>query len=194
MNLVFRGWCVRATILAIVVLQPGPLLAHTGPPFPIVTSRNVGAYEVSVWTDPDSTDDGSAAGRFWVTLRPSSGASLPADTRVNVAINPAGTPGQPNTASAEPVANDPSHRFAALVLDHEGRFHVRVTIVGPLGPAGVEADVDATYDLRPPPAMIAVYLIPFAGIGFLWLKLMLKRRRSGVHKSTARQQPGDVSR
>ena len=44
---------------------------------------------MSVWTDPDSTDDGSAAGRFWVTLRPSSGASLPADTRVNVAINPA---------------------------------------------------------------------------------------------------------
>ena len=79
-------------------------------------------------------------------------------------------------------------------MDHEGRFHVRVTIVGPLGPAEVEADVDATYDLRPPPAMIAVYLIPFAAIGFLWLKLMLKRRRSGAHKSTARQQAGDVFR
>ena len=132
---------------------------------------------MSVWTDPDSTDDGTAAGRFWVTLRPSSGAMLPTGTLVNLAIAPADRPGQPTTASVEPVANDPSHRFAALVMDHEGRFHVRVTIDGPLGPAGVEADVDATYDLRPPPLMIVVYLIPFAGVGFLWVKLLLRRRR-----------------
>jgi hypothetical protein len=102
---------------------------------------------------------------------------LPADTRVNVAINPSDRPGPPNVASAEPVASDPSHRFAALVMDHEGRFHVRVTIDGPLGHAEVEADVDATYDLRPPPLMIAVYLIPFVLVGFLWLKLLLRRRR-----------------
>ena len=177
MKLAFRAGCVRATVLALVFLRLGPVLAHTGPPFPIVTSRSVGSYEVSVWTDPDSTDDGSAAGRFWVTLRPAGGAALPADTRVNVAINPVDRPGQQNSASAEPVANDPSHRFAALVLDHEGRFHVSVTIVGPLGPAEVEADVDATYDLRPPPLMIAVYLIPFLLVGFLWVKLILRRRR-----------------
>ena len=63
-------------------------------------------------------------------------------------------------------------------MDHEGRFHVVVTIEGPLGPATVDADVDATYDLRPPAGMIVVYLIPFVGIGFLWVKLLLKRRRS----------------
>ena len=154
------------------------MLAHTGPPFPIATSVSTGSYDVSVWTDPDSTDDGSAAGRFWVTVRPSSGATLPADTRVNVTINPADRPAQPSFARAEPLANDPSHRFAALVMDHEGRFHVRVTIDGSLGPGEVEADVDATYDLRPPPLMIAVYLIPFVAIGFLWVKLLLRRRRA----------------
>ena len=132
-----------ATALALIVLLDAPARAHTGPPFPIVTSRVTGSYEVSVWTDPDSTDDGSAAGRFWVTLKPSNGAMLPDYTRVSVAISPAG-------------ANDPAHRFAALVMDHEGRFHVRVTIDGPLGPGEVEADVDATYDLRPPPLMIAI--------------------------------------
>ena len=187
MILTFRAGGVRATALVLVVLLDGPLLAHTGPPFPIVTSRNVGAYDVSVWTDPDSTDDGSAAGRFWVTLRPSSGAALPGDTRVNVAINPTDRSGQPNIASAERIANDPSHRFAALVMDHEGRFHVRVTIDGPLGRAEVEGDVDATYDLRPPPAMIAVYLIPFVAIGFLWVKLLLRRRLSAGHKSAPHQ-------
>ena len=175
MRLPARG----ASFLALlgVLLGAGTTSAHSGPPFPIVSSRIVGPYSVSVWTDPDSTDDGSAAGSFWVRLRPSSGAPLPAETRVNVAVNPLDRPGSPITAGAEPVENDAGHRFAALVMDHEGRFHVVVTIDGPLGPATVEADVDATYDLRPPAGMIAVYLIPFVGIGFLWVKLLLRRRR-----------------
>jgi hypothetical protein len=168
---------VRATAVALIFLLDVPARAHSGPPFPIVTSRITGTYQVSVWTDPDSTDDASAAGRFWVTLKASSGAVLPADTRVSVTINPAGRPDSQNITRAEPVANDPTHRFAALVMDHEGRFHVRVTIDGSLGPGEVEADVDATYDLRPPPLMIAIYLMPFVAIGFLWLKLLLRRRR-----------------
>lgn len=165
-----------------VIALPGdsPALAHTGPPFPIVANRTAGSYEVSVWTDPDSTDDGSPAGRFWVTLRPSSGAALPAQTRVTVAINALDRSEPPSTAMAEPVGSDNAHRFAALLMDHEGRFHVRVTVDGPLGPAEVDADVDATYDLRPPPFLIAVYLIPFVGIGFLWVKLLLKRRKASL--------------
>lgn len=187
MILTSRAGGVRATVLVLVFLLDGPLRAHTGPPFPIVTGRSVGSYEVSVWTDPDSTDDGSAAGRFWVTLHPSSGVTLPRDTRVDVAVDPADRLGQPNIARAELVANDPSHRFAALVMDHEGRFHVRVTIDGSLGRAEVEAEVDATYDLRPPPAMIAVYLMPFVAIGFLWVKLLLRRRLSAAHKAAPHQ-------
>lgn len=163
------------------VLASGSLaLAHTGPPFPIVSSRQAGPYEISVWTDPDSTDDGSAAGRFWITVRPAAGAALPPGTRVSVALEPVDRRGRITTGSAEPVATDPARRFAALVMDHEGRFHVRVTLDGPLGPAQVDADVDATYDLRPSPAMIAVYLIPFVLVGFLWIKLLLRRRQKRV--------------
>jgi hypothetical protein len=148
-----------------ILLMGATLLAHSGPPFPIVSSRAAGAYEISVWTDPDTTDDGSAGGQFWVTLRPSSG------------VPPADRPDQTHTATAEPVARDAAHRFAALPMDREGRFHVRVTVDGPLGHAAVEADVDATYDLRPPPAMLAMYAIPFVLVGFLWIKLLLNRSR-----------------
>jgi len=52
-----------------------PLHAHDGPPFPIVSEHTAGAYAVSVWTDPDTTDDGTAGGQFWVVLRPASGYS-----------------------------------------------------------------------------------------------------------------------
>jgi hypothetical protein len=163
----------------LAVLSGSILSAHTGPPFPIVSNKVEGAYEVSVWTDPDSTDDGSAAGRFWVTLRPAGGKSpLPSDTRVNVSLVSLDRQGETRAGAAAPLADDPAHRYVALVMDHEGRFRVRVAIEGPLGTAATEADVDATYDLRPAPYLIVVYMLPFLLIGFLWIKLMLRRRRT----------------
>jgi hypothetical protein len=46
-----------------------------------------------------------------------------------------------------------------------------------MGDAAVAAEVEATYDLRPPPALLGVYLMPFLLVGGLWLKLLLHRRR-----------------
>jgi hypothetical protein len=62
------------------------------------------------------------------------------------------------------------------VLDHEGPFAVHVDVEGPLGRAGVDARVDATYDLRPAPYMLAWYLGPFVIVGILWTRLLLRRR------------------
>jgi hypothetical protein len=62
-------------------------------------------------------------------------------------------------------------------MDHEGRFAVTVTIAGPLGAATVDAEVDATYDLRPPRYLLVVYLMPFVLVGLLWGRLLLRRRR-----------------
>jgi hypothetical protein len=56
-----------------------------------------------------------------------------------------------------------------------------VAVDGPLGTATTEADVDATYDLRPAPYLIAVYMLPFLLIGFLWIKLMVRRRRAAKY-------------
>ena len=171
-----RIWCATA----IGVLMAAAIgRAHQGPPFPIVSDRVAGPYRISIWTDPDSTDDGSAAGRFWVTIQPvRHDVSLPSETRATISIAPAGRPSPALAARAEPTRPDATTQFAALVLDHEGRFRVRVDIAGPLGPAAVEADIDATYDLRPAPGLIVLYLVPFVLAGFLWLKLLLRRRRS----------------
>jgi hypothetical protein len=152
--------------------------AHSGPPYPIVSNRISGAYEISLWTDPDTTDDGSAGGKFWVTMNPArKGLVLAPDTRVNVSIWPTDRQGPVRTGSADPVGHEPSNRFVALVMDHEGPYAVRLMIEGPLGPVDVEATVDATYDLRPRPIMIALALMPFLLVGFLWVKLLLRRRK-----------------
>jgi hypothetical protein len=163
--------------LSVLALEPG-VAAHSGPPFPIVSNRTAGAYTVSIWTDPDATDDGKAAGRFWVVVETAEGTvPLPSDTRVTVAIWPVGRPNLEHAAQADPADAQPSRRFALLPMDHEGPFAVRVTLQGRLGSATVEGAVDATYDRRPAPFLLGVYLLPFVLVGGLWIKVLLRRRR-----------------
>ena len=169
----------RATLLVLALLAAGDVgvRAHDGPPFPIVSDQRAGAYLVSVWTDPDATDDGSAGGQFWVQLRLAvSDASLPGATRATLGVRPVVRTAPMQTARTEPVRGDVSNQFAAVVMDHEGRFAVEVTIDGPAGPANVTAEVDATYDLRPQPIMLVVYALPFVLAGLLWIRLLVKRR------------------
>lgn len=161
------------------------LTAHSGPPFPIVTDQLAGAYSVSIWTDPDATDDGSPGGQFWVMLRPSGRAGeVPAGTQVTVAVKARDRANAPKiSAHATPVDGAIGRQFAAVLMDHEGPFGVLVVIEGPLGPATVTSETDATYDLRPPPALFVVYLLPFVAIGLLWMRVLWKRRglRRPVH-------------
>jgi hypothetical protein len=176
-----RTRVLRAALVAMALLSGVTAFAHSGPPYPIVTDRTIGPYKVSLWTDPDTTDDGSAAGQFWVVLAPAQpSASLPADTRADISIRPGDRAGDVRTRRTEPVNGDVGRQFAALLMDHEGPFAVHVAIDGRAGTAALDANVDATYDLRPPRFMIAVYLMPFLLIGFLWAKLLIRRRHRAI--------------
>lgn len=156
------------------------LQAHSGPPFPILSDRVAGAYVVSIWTDPDATDDRSAAGKFWVMLQPDRraghAAAVPAGTRVDVAIRPLDREGDEVLARAEPVNGDAARQFVALLMDHEGPFGVRVLVDGPLGKVEAQASTDATYDLRPRPILMVLFVMPFVLVGFVWGKLLIRRR------------------
>ena len=59
-----------ALALVVVLALTARLGAHSGPPFPIVSSQIAGAYDIAIWTDPDATDDAVAGGQFWVVLKP----------------------------------------------------------------------------------------------------------------------------
>ena len=154
------------------------VFAHSGPPFPVLSDRVAGPYRLSLWTDPDTTDDGSAAGQFWVVIHLADGSPVPPDTHAIVAVRPLDRPGPDLSAATAPVDGDISRQFVALLMDHEGPFAVRATISGPRGSSVVDATVDATYDLRPARWLVIVYVMPFVAVGFLWLKLLLRRRSS----------------
>jgi hypothetical protein len=165
-------------VTSIVAAAVAGLTAHAGPPYPIVTDRQAGPYSISIWTDPDATDDQTPGGQFWVVIEPlPPGSTLPAATRATVAVRPLDRQGPTMRAAAEPVRGNAGNQFAALVMDHEGPYAVAVTVTGPLGTAAVDAMADATYDQRPPPYMLAWYLLPFVLAGLLWGRLLVRRRR-----------------
>lgn len=169
-----------AAVLVAVVLGANPVVvfAHSGPPFPLITDRVAGPYQVSIWTDPDATDDGSAGGQFWVMIRLQDGSHLPSDTRALITVRPTDRPTSAQSVHTLAVDGDLSRQFAALLMDHEGPYLVEATITGSQGQASVAAAVDATYDLRPARWLLGLYLLPFLAVGFLWLKLLTSRRRS----------------
>jgi hypothetical protein len=160
--------------------------AHSGPPYPVVSRQAAGMYLVSVWTDPDATDDGTAGGQFWIVIEPArTGATLPPDTRAQVtvrALDRSGPDAAP--AAATPVDGDLSRQFVAVRMDHEGPYRVHVWLDGAWGTAGLDAQVEATYDLRPPLGLLGIYLLPFVAVGFLWTRLLLRRRRSRTSRTT----------
>jgi hypothetical protein len=153
--------------------------SHGGPPYPIVSNQVAGAYRISVWTDPDTTDDGSAGGQFWVMIDPAAaGGSVAPQVNALVTIRPLDREGVPVTAPTLPMSGDVTRRFAALPMNHEGRFAVRVDVESEAGRVSVDSEVQATYDLRPSRLMLAVYLLPFLLAGSLWTMLLIRRRRA----------------
>jgi hypothetical protein len=169
----------RTALAALTILAAQiTLRAHAGPPYPIVTDAVRGPYTISIWTDPDATDDGSAGGQFWIVIGPSAkGGTLPVETRATVSVRPVNqSSSTPMIATTEPVRGDVTNQFGAVVMNHEGAYAVLVEVAGSLGRASIESMVDATYDLRPPPYMLAWYLAPFLLAGLLWARLLLRRR------------------
>lgn len=179
-----RATAVASLTAAAIIAAGAAARAHSGPPFPLVQDRVAGPYRVSIWTDPDTTDDDTPGGQFWLVIEPAApGTTLPPSTRAIVSISPLSRSGPTRTGRTEITARNPARQFVALPMDHEGPFQVTAAIEGPLGPGSVAAQVDATYDLRPPPIMIVVYLMPFALVGALWVMLLVRRRRAAITAS-----------
>jgi len=167
---------LQVAALALWALVPRTASAHSGPPFPIVSDRAAGPYLVSVWTDPDATEDGTAAGKFWILVRAPKGVD-PSPVRVAFSARPLDRhPARTVEAASASTPSKPGEAFVTVVLDHEGPWEVHASVEGPLGRGDVTAPVDATFDMRPSPVATAVFLLPFLAIGGLWLTVMVRRR------------------
>jgi hypothetical protein len=166
---------VRAALAVGIVLGVVAIAsAHEGPPYPLFVDRQVDAYVVSVWTDPDVGD-----ALFFVILN--APAQLPPDLRVEIGVQPSSgrLPEAFYPAERENLQGQVQYR-AQVQFDAEELWNVRVRLQSGQGNTETLATVEAT-----PPGYgrwdLLVYLMPFLAIGVLWAIAMVRRikRRTG---------------
>lgn len=157
-----------------LLLSPRPVLAHEGPPFPIIVDERVGPYVVSVWTDPDI-----GIATFFVVLEPAHGDELPPGTVVRIGVQPVSgrLPEKVYDAEPQPVRYGERHH-AEVEFDRGEMWRVRVRLDGPGGDSELFTEVEATPDGTIGPIGLVIYALPFVAIGFIWLKAVLRRRQA----------------
>ncbi|HEX4963332.1 MAG TPA: hypothetical protein VF173_21055 [Thermoanaerobaculia bacterium] len=169
-------------VLTLVLgLCAAPAVAHQGPPFPILVDKPAGPYLASVWTDPDI-----GTGTFYVVVDAPKGKRLPPLPRVYIGVRPVSgrLPEVVYEAESQPVRQG-GRFYAAVKFDRGEMWHVRCWLDGPQGGGEMKADVEATPDGTLGPLGSLIYLVPFLGVGGLWLKAVLYRR--GAAKPVAPQ-------
>jgi hypothetical protein len=173
----YRSDFVKAR-LGRVLLTAGLLLAirvqtfaHEGPPYPIIVDKTLGPCVLSVWSDPDV-----GTGTFFFILEPAPGGKLPDDIRISIGVRPTSDRLPEAVYAAEREDTGGRVQFKALVpFDAEERWRVRVQLQSAQGGGEAETDVAVT-----PPGYgrwdLLIYLLPFAAVGALWLRAIVKGR------------------
>ncbi len=165
-----RIW--RSTTLACLLALALPAAAHNGPPFPIITDQRVGPCIVSLWVHPDI----GVPSPFFVMVDPPKGGTVPTDLRVQIGIQPV------SGRLAEVVYPAWREKLKGQVefktevhFDADEMWRVRLMLESSQGPGEALAQVEATpvglgrWDLL-------LYLLPFLAIGFIWFRVITKRR------------------
>ncbi len=171
-HLSLSSYC--GVVAVLLLLIPVQVYAHDGPPFALLVDQKAGPCVISVWTDPDV-----GTGTFFVIVNALPGGAIPADLKVQVAV-------QPNSGRLSEVAY-PGERedlrgqvqYKALVkFDAQETWRVRVHLESGQGSGEVMATVEAT-----PPGLgrwdLLIYLAPFLVIGLLWAVVVVRKRTRG---------------
>lgn len=157
--------------------------AHIGPPYPIMQNRKVGPFTVEVWSNPDV-----GTGSFFVVIDPPKGGSVPPDMQVQVAVQPVSKRLTEATYGAWREKLKDRVEYKTLVpFDKEEMWHVRVLLASSLGGGETDTDVPVTPTLLGRWDLL-LYLLPFVGIGALWIKAARvrgrRRRRPGIKSAS----------
>ena len=153
--------------------------AHNGPPFPIITDQHVGPYIISLWTHPDL-----GIGTFFVMVDPVPGGTVPKDLKIQIGVQPASGRLAEVVYSAWHVDLRGQVEYKTEVqFDQQENWKVRLILTSSAGGG------EAISQVVPTPAGfgrwdLLLYLLPFLGVGFLWITAISKRRRLRKTRAT----------
>ena len=164
-------WRIGIVATLLIICGSIPAWAHIGPPYPIMQDRKVGPFTVAVWSNPDV-----GTGSFFVIIDPPRGGAVPADMKVQVAVQPVSKrlPEKTYDAWREKLRN--RIEFKAIVpFDKEETWHVRVMLASSAGGGEASTDVSVTPGLLGRWDLL-LYALPFLGVGLLWFKAIATKR------------------
>jgi hypothetical protein len=149
------------------------VIAHDGPPFPIIVDQQVGPCIISVWTDPDI-----GQGSFFIITQ-----AAPNDLMVQLAVQP--TSGRLPEATYRAVREDLRGQVqykTTVNFDVQEKWRIRVKLDSTQGSGETVAFVEPT-----PQGLgrsdLLLYLLPFLAIGFLWLRAFATKRHKMHQRS-----------
>src|ERR1700693_2328737 len=144
---------------------------HNGPPFPIIVDQRVGPCLVSLWTHPDV-----GVGTFFVMVDAAPGIGIPSDLKIDLGIQPVSgrLPEVIYSTRRENLRGQLEYK-TEVNFDRQEFWRARLILHSSQGDGESSANVEATpagfgrWDLL-------LYLLPFAGVGFLWFKAVTTKR------------------
>src|SRR5271168_3658618 len=146
--------------------------AHNGPPFPIISDQRVGPCIVSLWIHPDI-----GTSPIFVLVDPAPGDTIPRDLKIAIGIQPV-SGRLPEVVYPTSLADQRGQLEykTDVQFDQQEFWNVRLILTSSAGGGEARAKVEATpvgygrWDLL-------LFALPFLAVGFLWFKVLTKRRR-----------------
>jgi hypothetical protein len=159
-------------LVVVLLVASSPLGAHNGPPFPIISDKQVGPVVVSLWTHPDV-----GTGLFYVIVDPPAGGTIPPGLKIEIGVRPV------TGRLAEVIYPMKLENLRGQVVyrtdaqfDQQELWHVRMIVKSSAGDGEASADVEVT-----PPGYgrwdLLLFSLPFLGVGFLWFHVMMRKRQ-----------------
>ena len=171
-----KVWCALVMFLLLVLAWPSVALAHVGAPYPVLLEEPVGPYVASALADPDV-----GKGTFYILVALPGDLPLSADTAVRVWVKPEDGHLAGATYVAERQDTRYGERFVVEVpFDAKGAWQVQLLIEGAAGVGETSFPVDVTPSGIGLLASLAC-LLPFFGLGALWLRGVMRQRSSAAN-------------
>ena len=167
------SWCKGiGSGLALLLCWLPLASAHIGPPTPILVDYLIGPYLASVWADPEV-----GTGTFFIRLEPPAGRAISSDTTVQVGVQPvSGRLAEARHSAWRQEVRGHVQYQAEVPLDAQELWRVRIIVQSADGSGETTVDVETI-----PPGLghwdVLLYLFPFLAVGFLWLQVVLYRRK-----------------
>jgi hypothetical protein len=171
----------------LAICTSAPAWAHIGPPYPIFENRKIGNLTVSVWSNPDV-----GTGSFFIMIDPPKGATVPADLKVQVIVQPVSgrLPEARYDAWREQLRNRVEFK-ADVPFDKEETWRICIVL------AGAQVSGETSVDVPVTPALgrwsLLFFLLPFLAIAALWLRAMRVRGKRRKRMLLQRSQAGTHS-